>query len=88
MTIAGDGLRCLGGAVQPDGSRVSDPSGGIGPSTPGWGPPSAPAQGVAAQGGFAAGATRHLQLSFRDDPASGCGHALDTSQAVTVRFRP
>ena len=88
-----DGLRCAVQAVQRHGSRSIDANGDVGtgipgPGNQGWGPPSGPPGGLALQGGFGAGQTRHYQVIYRVDPLLGCMTGQNTSQAVTVLFQP
>ena len=83
---AGDGLRCMGGIVQRHGARPSDANGSVGLTTNGWGPPSGPVGGLAAQGGFAIGQTRHFQVLHRDDVNANCGNAVNSTQGLSVVF--
>ena len=83
-----DGLRCAVQSVQRHGARPSDASGDIGLTTNGWGPPSGPAGGILAQGGFVAGETRHFQVIYREQPTLGCQTGQNTSQLVSVTVQP
>ena len=83
-----DGLRCVGGAVQRHGSRATDGLGNIGVTNNGWGPPSGPAGGLIAQGGFVAGQTRHYQCFYREVASLGCLTGQNTTNAVSVTFAP
>lgn len=88
LGTAGDGLRCTGGNFQRHGSRLSSAAGEVGVTTNGWGTPNGPAGGIAAQGGFAAGQTRHFQIFYRDVPHAACTGEFSSSQGVTVTFEP
>ncbi len=83
-----DGLRCVVQNVQRHGTRPSNANGDVGTTTAGWGPPSGPAGGLALQGGFASGQTRHFQAIYRVTPTENCGRAQNTTQGVTVIFAP
>ncbi len=83
-----DGLRCVGGALQRHGTRPTNAAGEVGVTTNGWGPPSGPAGGIAAQGGFVAGQTRAFQCFYRENAAFGCGRGQNTSDAIDVLFTP
>ena len=83
-----DGLRCVGGAAQRHGSRATDANGDIGVTNNGWGPPSGPAGGLIAQGGFVAGQTRHYQCFYREIGTLGCMTGQNTTDAVSVTFEP
>ena len=80
-----DGLRCAVQSVQRHGVRVTD---AVGATPVGWGPPDGPAGGLAAQGGFAAGQTRHYQVVYRELPDQVCMSGLNTTQAISVTFEP
>ncbi len=84
----GNGLRCTGGSLKRHGIRFSDSGGFIGDSNAGWGGNDAPAAGLIAQGGFAAGQTRHFQAFYRDNPHATCTNGLGTTQAVSTTFAP
>lgn len=85
QSITLDGLRCAVLSLRRHGTRTSD---GLGQVNPGWGVVAGPSGGLAANGGFVAGETRHFQLFYRDDPTLGCGTGLNTSQVVTVDWLP
>ena len=81
-----DGLRCVGGALQRHGTRATDGNGDIGLTNNGWGPPSGPAGGLIASGGFIAGQTRHFQCFYRESATAGCLTGQNTTNAVSVMF--
>ncbi len=83
-----DGLRCVGGSAQRHGSRATDAMGDIGVTNNGWGPPSGPAGGLIAQGGFVAGQTRNYQCFYREIGTLGCMTGQNTTNAVSVTFQP
>ncbi len=83
-----DGLRCAVGNTRRHGGRGADANGDVGFTNNGWGPPNGPMIGLAAQGGFVSGQTRHFQVINRDDPMLVCTRGLNTSQAVSVTFQP
>ena len=83
-----DGLRCAVGNTQRHGGRPVAADGSVGATTNGWGGASGPAVGLAAQGGFVAGQTRHYQVFYRELPGLVCGTEQNTSQAVSVTFEP
>lgn len=72
----GDGLRCAGGQVRRLGVRFADSTGHAY-----WGP------GLATQGQWTAGDTRHLQAWYRD-PSSPCGQGFNTTNGIRVQFEP
>ena len=76
-----DGLRCAVQGILRHGTRAIDGTGSTvnpwGPSSPSW--PNA---------AFVAGQIRHFQVVYREMPALGCGTALNTSQGMTLTFRP
>ena len=79
-----DGLRCAIQGVLRHGVRVSNLTGEIGATTPGWGLP----DGFFGFGAFTVGATRHFQIIHRDDEMAVCMRGQNTSQAVSVTFGP
>ncbi len=83
-----DGLRCTSGDLRRHGGRNADSNGAIGTTNPGWGGVDAPVGGLIAQGGFAAGETRHYQVIYRDDPDFQCGTGLNTTNGASVTFVP
>ena len=97
-SLAFDGLRCIASSEVRHGTRATDASGdlvetlfpiggGLFQLVPGsWGGLNGPAQGLVAQGAFAAGSVRHFQVIYRDDATLGCGRGLNTSQAVRVEI--
>lgn len=87
-SVALDGLRCVGANGQRHGARPTDTNGDIGLTTNGWGPPNGPAGGIAAQGGFGVGQTRHFQVFYREDDVLQCLTGQNTSQGVTITFLP
>lgn len=86
--VAFDGLRCAVQSVRRHGTRVSFSDGTIGGDTAGFGPPDGPPGGIAASAGFTAGQTRHFQGITRDVDALVCQTGQNSTQAVTVTFRP
>ncbi len=83
-----DGLRCIGGGLVRHGTRATDANGDAGVTNNGWGPPSGPAGGLLAQGGFASGQTRHFQCFYRESAALVCMTGQNTTNAVTVVVGP
>ena len=83
-----DGLRCAVQSVQRHGARPMDANGDVGLTTNGWGPPNGPAGGLANQGGFVSGQTRHFQVIYREDDTLSCMRGQNTSNGVTVTFVP
>lgn len=86
-----DGLRCAVQMVIRHGARQSDAGGDVGATNAGWGGPDAPADGIAAVAGFAAGQVRYFQATNRDlIPTSPCpmGTGQNSSQAIQVVFTP
>ena len=78
------GLRCVGGNLVRHGTRAIAADGSAGMTTPGWGAPDGPAQGLLLQGSFTAGQVRHFQIFYRDEQR-GCGlEDVNTTDAVTV----
>ena len=65
-----------------------DSNGDVGVTGNGWGGASGPPVGLAAQGGFVAGQTRHYQAFYRELPGLVCSTEQNTTQAVTVTFAP
>lgn len=89
MTLEFDGLRCVGGSFLRHGVRVSDQEGQIGLATQGWGAQGGTPGGLALQAGFLPGTTRQFQAFFRDNPnTSPCGNAQNTSNGLSVTYRP
>ncbi len=87
-TLAGpalDGLRCVANLLVRHGTRATD---GFGITVSNWGPPSGPAGGLIAQGGFAAGQTRYFQTFYRENPLASCMTGQNTSSAVSITFQP
>ena len=83
-----DGLRCAVQSTQRHGGRPVAADGTVGVSTNGWGGASGPPTGLADQGGFTAGQTRHYQVFYRELPGQVCLTEQNTTQAVTVTFEP
>ena len=83
-----DGLRCAVQSTQRHGGRPVDANGDVGATTNGWGGSSGPPIGLAAQGGFVAGQTRHYQVFYRELPGLVCLTEQNTTQAVSVTFQP
>ena len=79
-----DGLRCVGGALFRHAARGSDANGDVGETTPGWGPPNGPPQGLVAQGGFVMGQTVHFQVFYREFGDLVCQTGQNTTNAITV----
>ena len=81
-----DGLRCVGGNFLRHGSRGLNGSGDIGADfgAPLTGPPG----GIIGAAGFVAGQTRHFQARYRDLTTAGCGFGTNTTQAISVTFKP
>lgn len=88
ISTALDGLRCIGQNLIRHGSRATDANGDIGPTNNGWGPPSGPMGGIAAQGGFVAGQTREFQVFYREMSTLVCQTGQNTTNGVTVQFVP
>ena len=83
-----DGLRCAVGSTQRHGGRATDGAGEIGFTNNGWGGAFGPPAGLATQGGFVAGETRHYQAFYRDFADQVCLTEQNTTQAITVTFTP
>jgi len=80
-----DGLRCVGGGLRRHGARSLDNTGeAVAP----WDATSGPIGGLVMDGAFTAGQVRNFQVFYMDEPSSGCGTGLNTSNAVRVEFRP
>ena len=88
QSVVLDGLRCAVQSTQRHGGRPVAADGSVGSSTNGWGGASGPASGLAIQGGFVPGLTRHFQVFFREIPGAICMSEQNTTQAVTVTFEP
>ena len=88
LSLALDGLRCVGGNLVRHGTRSIDSSGNIGTSNDGWGPPDGPTGGIMAHGGFTAGQTRHFQCFYLDNAQLVCQTGLNTTNALSVVFGP
>lgn len=73
----GDGLRCAGGFVGRISVRVLDGAGAAS-----WGP------GLATSAGWTGGATRRLQVWYRDPAGSPCGTGYNLSNGYEVVFTP
>jgi hypothetical protein len=73
----GDGLRCAGTGVVRLGVRVPDAAG-----TAGWGP------GLAGSQGWPAGASRYVQVWYRDPVGGSCGFGFNLSNGLEVRLVP
>ncbi len=86
QATAFDGLRCAVVNTRRHGGRAVDAFGNVGVTNAGWGPPHAPAAGIAAQAGFVSGQTRHFQAIYREVPGAVCGRGLNTTQALSVTF--
>ena len=86
QALAFDGLRCAVVNTRRHGGRAVDSFGNVGFANAGWGPPNAPAIGIAAAAGFVSGDTRHFQAIYRELPAAVCGRGLNTTQALSVTF--
>jgi hypothetical protein len=83
-----DGLRCALMTLR-HGGRTVQADGTVGITNGGWGPPNGPALGMgglAGQGGFVPGQTRHFQALMRDFSDQVCMRGLNSSQAITVLF--
>ena len=78
-----DGLRCLGGDTVRQGTRFTDENGRL--FAP-WGDP--PVVSLIALGGFNAGETRHFQVIYRSDPDATCETGLNTSNVLSMTFKP
>ena len=88
LSVNLDGLRCAGGSVQRLGTRASSATGTIGETTPGWGRPDGPSEGLADRLGALAGETRYFQVIYRTPADAGCQTGQNTSQGVSVVFIP
>lgn len=88
QAAAFDGLRCAVGNTLRHGGRAADSNGDVGIASAGWGGVDGPPIGLIAQGGFAAGQTRHFQAINRDSILSTCLRGLNSSQSVGVTFLP
>lgn len=88
QAVAFDGLRCAVGNTLRHGGRSADSNGDIGVTNAGWGGVDGPPIGLVAQGGFAAGQTRHFQVINRESVLASCLRGLNSSQAVGVTFLP
>ena len=86
LSIALDGLRCVGNGVIRHGTRATDGFGSIGFNNSGWGPPNAPLSGIGITNGFLAGQTRHFQVFYRETASLGCNTGQNTTNAVSVTF--
>jgi hypothetical protein len=72
----GDGLRCTGGAVVRLGVRTPDASGAADWSAPFSNAP------------WSAGATRHFQVWYRNNPVPACGGGFNLSNGYSIDFTP
>jgi hypothetical protein len=74
----GDGLLCAGGTIQSLGVQITDAAG-----LAEWGP------GLASQGAFAAGETRHFQTWYRDPGSdSPCGTGFNLTNGMAIVLTP
>ncbi len=72
-----DGLRCIGGAMQRHGPRVTYENGY--PNS---------YFGLISQAGFTLGQVRHFQYVYRDDVTAGCQTGRNSSNALTMTIVP